>query len=260
MLAVVLGRFDLVRALGLGGIRSVVVTDRDDPIRHSRHVDSVVERDSLLGAVPEPGGRRPLFYDSDAALDYVARERERLAAAHSFVLPDPDLLADLLDKGRFQELARRRGLPVPRAWSDGSLADVRFPVVLKASPFRDGRWAALAGASKVLRVDDEAALREVVARLDGAAIGELFRVLRPRAGELIISVQQERGARTREFGRPDGRHLGFWRTYGDDFAERLEEGGFEVRPVGYRPAPEEASLYGIDPEEGFFICTKPGGS
>jgi SAM-dependent methyltransferase len=95
---------------------------------------------------------------------------------------------------------------------------------------------------------------------DRAAIAELFRVLRPRAGELVISVQQERGARTREFGRADGRHLGFWRTYGDDFAGRLEEGGFDVRPVGYRPAPEEASLYGIDPEEGFFICTKPGGS
>lgn len=94
---------------------------------------------------------------------------------------------------------------------------------------------------------------------DRAAIRELFRVLRPRLGELVVSVSQERGAPTREFGRADGRRMGFWRSYGDDFAERLKEGGFEVRPVSYGAAGGEQRRYGIDPDEGFFICTRPAG-
>jgi D-aspartate ligase len=190
MLAVVLGRFDLVRALGLGGIRSVVVAERGDPIRHSRYVDSLIAQDSLLAGVPSGDGRPPLFYDSDAALDHVARERERLGRAYSFVLPEPDLLADLVDKERFQELAKRRGLRVPRASrarADAEAVELRYPVVLKASPHRDGRWAELAGASKVLRVDDEATLRELAARLDGSRIDLLAQELVPGGEERIES-------------------------------------------------------------------------
>lgn len=92
---------------------------------------------------------------------------------------------------------------------------------------------------------------------DRAAIVEMRRVLRAGTGELIVSAAQARGERTREFGHADKNHLGFWRMYGDDFAERLTEGGLETRAVGYSPSAEECARYGIDSDDGFFICTSP---
>lgn len=95
---------------------------------------------------------------------------------------------------------------------------------------------------------------------DRAAIGELCRVLRPLTGELVVSASQERGQRTREFGRANERLMGFWRIYGDDFAGRLEEGGLKARPGDFELSAGERLRYGIDSEEGFFICTRPAGS
>lgn len=92
---------------------------------------------------------------------------------------------------------------------------------------------------------------------DRAAIREMHRVLRGRTGELIVSVSEERGAQTREFGHANKNHLGFWRVYGDDFVGRLEEAGLETRRVGYDLSAEECARYGIEPDEGFFICTRP---
>ena len=50
----VLGRIDLIRALGLGGIDSVVVASPDDPVRYSRHVRATLEAEG-----PERGYRAP---------------------------------------------------------------------------------------------------------------------------------------------------------------------------------------------------------
>jgi predicted ATP-grasp superfamily ATP-dependent carboligase len=189
MLAVVLGRIDLVRALGRGGIASVVVGDPDDPIRHSRFVSKVIPRTELLEHA-RGAAAPPLFYDSDAALEYVSRERGRLAEAYRFVLPEAGLLDDLLDKGRFQALAERAGLPVPRARrvaaGDGD-PDLRFPVIVKASPYRDRRWEEAAGSAKVLRVDDARGLRELVARLDGSGVELIAQELVPGGEERIES-------------------------------------------------------------------------
>jgi predicted ATP-grasp superfamily ATP-dependent carboligase len=190
MLAVVLGRIDLVRALWRGGVASVVVGDPADPIRHSRHVRKVIVREELLEHGRAAGGALPLFYDSDAALEFVAREREALAGAYRFVLPEPELLADLLDKGRFQELADRTGLPVPRArrvTAADSDFDFSFPVVVKASPYRDRRWEGVAGSAKVLRVDDAAGLRGLAGRLAGAGVELIAQELVPGGEDRIES-------------------------------------------------------------------------
>ena len=190
MLAVVLGRIDLVRALARAGIASVVAGDPADPIRHSRHVREVIEPDALLDYARGAGEPLPLFYDSDAALERIALERERLAAAYRFVLPDPELLADLLDKRRFQALAERAGLPVPRARTV-SAADAEpglaFPLILKASPYRDRRWDKVTGGEKVLRVDDAGALAELLGRLDGSGLGLIAQELVPGGEERIES-------------------------------------------------------------------------
>jgi len=95
---------------------------------------------------------------------------------------------------------------------------------------------------------------------DRAAIREMQRVLRAGAGKLIVSAAREARAETREFGRADKRHLGFWRVYGEDFAARLAEGGLEVSEVGHGVSAQDCVRYGIDSDEGFFICTKAASS
>ena len=203
MLAVVLGRIDLVRALGRARIASIVVGDPDDPIRHSRFVRDVIPRSALLDRSPGPG--TPLYYDSDDALEFVSGERDRLGEAYRFVIPERALLDDLLDKGRFQALAERTALPVPaarRVTAGGGDMDLRFPVIVKASPYRGPRWEEVAGSAKVLRVDDQRALREVAARLDGAGVELIAQELVPGAEDRIESYHvyvDDAGAVAAEF-------------------------------------------------------------
>lgn len=92
---------------------------------------------------------------------------------------------------------------------------------------------------------------------DRTAIRELFRVLRPGQGELIVSVPMIPGSSTEEYGFCDRKKSGHWRIYGDDFADRLAECGLSVRAVDYHPPAADLDCYGIAPEH-FYICTKPG--
>ncbi|MEA2368560.1 MAG: D-aspartate ligase [Thermoleophilaceae bacterium] len=181
-----LGRIDLVRALARADIASVVVGERGDPIRHSRHVVGVISREELFGV----GAPAPLFYDSDAALQFVSREREALTAAgFRFVVPAAGLVDELLDKGRFQELAGRLELPVPRSvrLAAEAVSELRFPVVVKATPYRDGRWESVASSSKVLRVEDADGLRAVAERVAAAGIEAIAQELIPGGEERIES-------------------------------------------------------------------------
>jgi len=90
---------------------------------------------------------------------------------------------------------------------------------------------------------------------DRAAIRELRRVLRPGSGELIISVPMSSGATTDEYGFPDPTQSGHWRVYGDDFVDRLAEGGLKARPVNFSLPAEDCRRYAFDPER-FYICQK----
>jgi predicted ATP-grasp superfamily ATP-dependent carboligase len=65
--------------------------------------------------------------------------------------------------------------------------DLRFPVIVKASPYRDRRWEEAAGSAKVLRVDDARGLRELVARLDGSGVELIAQELVPGGEERIES-------------------------------------------------------------------------
>jgi SAM-dependent methyltransferase len=92
---------------------------------------------------------------------------------------------------------------------------------------------------------------------DGQAIDELQRVLRRRAGELIVSVPMELGTVTCEYGFADPHKSGHWRIYGDDFADRLAESGLTVEVCSHQLSPEDCRRFGITPER-FYICRKNG--
>ena len=186
----VVGRIDLIRALGLGGIDSVVVASPGDTARYSRHVRAAIEADgparldALLDYAGSSSDRTPLFYDSDDSLLLISRARERLGEGYRFVIPPTSMVDDLLDKARFQALADRLDLPVPRGHRidlsrNSGGVDLEFPIVLKAVPYRDGRWDRVGFSSKVVRVDNQEELDGLWQRLAAADLDIVAQELVP---------------------------------------------------------------------------------
>ena len=167
MLALVMGDVDLVRALGLAGIRSACLGAPGAPARFSRHVERTLawddqwqRQDELVAALLRFGRAQPeppvIYPQTDAALLLVSRRREELSQAFRFVLSDAALIDDLVDKSRFQALAERHGLPVPAAYRSGSepgrpVPDVSYPAVVKPV-MRAGEWSAIGAGGKALHI------------------------------------------------------------------------------------------------------------
>ena len=131
-----LGGVNLVRALGLAGIPAIVASsDPDEPAFASRYchgrwfvpspaygnlaINAIVALGNRLCAVY--GRRIPLMYGSDEWLNLISAHRERLQRYFLLLLSEPLVAESLIEKDRFQSLARRRALPVPRtlAWGTG---------------------------------------------------------------------------------------------------------------------------------------------
>ncbi len=175
-LAVVLGDMDLVRPLGLAGVECAVAVPPGAASRFSRFTlvaldwahpwDSVEELVQSLIRFARTQAQRPvLFYQSDAELLLVSRNRERLGQVFQFVVPDQTLVEDLVDKERFQKLAQRLSLPVPRAHRlvlNGSFKaadlDLQYPIVLKPLTRRPDIWKTVTATGKARRVNSPAEL------------------------------------------------------------------------------------------------------
>ena len=146
-----LGSLTLLRPLGEAGIPAIVGSPyRDEPAFASRYCsgrllhrplgdeDAVAE--ALLAAgdrlVGHLGRRVPLFYGNDDYLNLIYAHREALERRFLLLLNDRAIGDALIDKDRFEALARARDLPVPRtlAW-DGEGRDAlelaEGPVLVK---------------------------------------------------------------------------------------------------------------------------------
>lgn len=163
---------------------------------HSRFTQAILpwgdfweNTDGLLEQLMSYGLRQPeppaLFYQEDAQLLLVSRHRASLAKAFRFIVPDADLVEDLVDKGRFHLLAERVGLPVPPTRrlrpTEGSEApdlDLPFPVVIKPLT-RTSAWPSIGGEAKALMADSPAALRELWPRLTSASDDLLVQTVIP---------------------------------------------------------------------------------
>jgi predicted ATP-grasp superfamily ATP-dependent carboligase len=195
-LACVMGDMDLVRPLGLAGIRCAVVTQPGGPALYSRFTSAALYWQDFWGGAEElvealvrfgaAQSEAPvLFYEQDPQLLLVSRHRESLARAFRFVIADPTLVEDLVDKGRFQALAERHGLPVPAARRIRPSADptpqdldLRYPVVIKPMTHRGWRRA-IRGSAKALQADSPEALRELWPQLAATGIELLVQELIP---------------------------------------------------------------------------------
>jgi D-aspartate ligase len=122
---VLLGGLNIVRALGLAGIPVVIASsERRTPSMASRYCAGMIELppiaereavvEKLIAAGRRFGVRIPLFYDNDDRLALVQDFRAALEPHFALLLNEPGLADALLEKARFQDLAERRGLPVPR--------------------------------------------------------------------------------------------------------------------------------------------------
>ena len=143
---ILLGGLNVVRALGLAGIPVIVASsERRTPSMASRYCKGVLELppmgqdassrdaivDTLVRAATKFGARLPLFYDNDDRLTLVQECRALLAPHFSLLLNEPALADALLEKSRFQALAERTGLPVPRRIEWHTLEAERGPVLVK---------------------------------------------------------------------------------------------------------------------------------
>lgn len=218
-LACVLGDMDLVRPLGLAGIRCAVATPEGSGLAYSRYTrrklpflaDGLGE-DELVEALMAFGTReaqRPvLYFEEDTHLLMVSRHRDRLATAFRFLLPPASLIEQLVDKARFQQLSQVLGLPVPRARvlhpREGAQApdlDLRYPLVVKPLTRRES-WAAIEEDGKAVRLDGPGDLRALWPRLTAASMDLMAQELVPGPESAIESYHvyvDERGAVAGEF-------------------------------------------------------------
>lgn len=185
-IACVLGDLDLVRPLGQAGIPCAVV-DHRDPVIYSRFIRARFkceekregETDPLVPALIRFAESQPeppvLFYETDPMLLLVSRHRDELASRFRFVLADAELVEDLADKARFQALAERLELPVPRAFHlvpgiPVSDLDLRLPVVVKPTLRCLKVWKPLAGQSKAVLADTPERLEAIWAQVAPAGV------------------------------------------------------------------------------------------
>lgn len=176
---------DVVRPLGRAGIDVAVVAQTGDPQRFSRFTRAIFEaagssegHEQLVERLIEFGRQQAsppvLFYADDEPLWVVSRFRDRLREAFTFVIPDHGLVCDLVDKARFQALAERLSLPVPRARVLDAAAEhappadlaLRFPIVVKpVNGSNRGGWTSLESRGKAHSVASAEDLRALWPRL-----------------------------------------------------------------------------------------------
>jgi D-aspartate ligase len=143
---VLLGGLHIVRALGMAKIPVIIASlERRTPAMASRHCSGTIAlppgagRAAIAEALVRDGRRlaaehgraAPLFYDNDDRLALVQDFRAELAPHFALLLNEPSLADALLDKAKFQALAERCRLPVPRRLKWEELAAERGPVLVK---------------------------------------------------------------------------------------------------------------------------------
>jgi D-aspartate ligase len=185
-LACVLGDTDLIRPLGLAGIRCAVLARPDSPKAQSRFVDARVKwadnwdqtdrmLENLLDFAATAAEPPILFFQNDGDLLFVSRNRSTLARRFRFRIVDRELVEALVDKSRFVELAHRSALPIPatsvlRVTGGPHTPDLpsEYPVIVKPLTRRDAMWRPLAGLAKALVVESPSAMAELWPRLVAA--------------------------------------------------------------------------------------------
>jgi D-aspartate ligase len=200
-----MGDADLVRALGMAGIRSACVTRAGWPAHRSRFTRTRVEwadnwgdpegllRNLLAFAadMPEPP---PLFFQHDGDLLFVSQNRDALRPHFRFTIAAAELVEMCMDKTLFIVLAERLGLPIPRSvmvWPAVQprppQLDLEPPLLIKPLTRRDDWWTPIAGHAKAIEVASYEALGHLWPRLAQAGVDLVVQELVPGGEDRIES-------------------------------------------------------------------------
>ena len=184
--ACVIGDMDLVRPLGLAGIPVVAAGPTGTETRWSRYTSGGISLpdlwsqqtaviDELIRFAVTEDEPPILFYQKDPAVLAISRFRSRLEPHFRFLVPEAELVEDLVDKARFRSRAEALGLPIPTTTivTAGdhleAIGELRFPVIVKPA-VRDNwehGWFRIAGRSaKAFDVRTESELATLLGRAD----------------------------------------------------------------------------------------------
>jgi predicted ATP-grasp superfamily ATP-dependent carboligase len=226
---------DLVRPLGLAGIKCAVAVPPGAASRYSRFTVQALDwahpwesPSELVQALVRFGkvqsDRPVLFFQSDGDLLLVSRNRELLQKFFRFSIADQELVEDLVDKERFQALAERLQLPVPPAQRLHSTPDLpkltlRFPIIVKPLTRRPELWKIVAKSGKALRIDTAQEFRSKWPELNASGVEMLAQELIPGGECRIESYHVYVDDDGRILGEFTGRKLRTYpREYGDSTA------------------------------------------
>ena len=183
--ACVLGDISMVRALGIQGIPvAVATTAESDKCTGSRYCKDVIK---IPGWLQDPAktvsaltnwadnhdSPPVLFYQTDMDVVWISRFRDQLTKHYRFVLPDSELVEDLVDKARFYDRATKQNIPIPPTQIiDNDLPVKRqcadwtfFPCIVKPI-IRTAIWhRTVTEGKKALHIDSKKKLETVLEKL-----------------------------------------------------------------------------------------------
>lgn len=222
-MACVVGEIDILRALAVAGIPCAAVAHRGGSTRYSRATKARIDLppswtlDQLVATLMAWGSTQPerpvLFYDGDWHLLAVSQHREQLRGAFRFVVPEHELVMDMVDKERFMALTARCALPVPKAVAlvPGASIDteLRFPAVVKPLTRAHDSWKPLS-AQKAIQVDSMSQLQRLLERIEPSGMSVIVQEMVPGPETLIESFHAYVDADGRTVGAFTGAKI---RTY-----------------------------------------------
>lgn len=140
-----LNALGIVRSLACKSIPILLVTSGNGPAVRSRYSQKYLveqtEGESLIAALKSIGRSLPLkpvlYLTQEKSVASVSQRRDEILPYYHITLPDQEILATLMHKESFQQLAERFGSTIPAAVRLQSAMDLeklhglRFPCVLK---------------------------------------------------------------------------------------------------------------------------------
>lgn len=202
-----MGDMDLLRPLALAGIPCAVVGRRGVRSLYPRYAQSTLVWDDDTSDIEG-------LVETLVDFGKTQRFRERLMQAFRFVVADPILVEDLVDKARFQALVERHGLPVPAARRFPAVFEpaelgLRFPLIVKPLT-RLNRWNDRFGLRKALCAENIEVLRAMWPQLRDIGLEFLAQQLIPGTEPRIESYYCYTDAQGRVAGEFTGPKI---RTY-----------------------------------------------
>jgi len=167
----------VLRSLAARSVRCWVLGPPSGPAFHSRHGTKIPCADTggpglllVLASLASKSSRpRVIFLTEEMSVRTLSAARDQLSSDDHLTFPSPPIVEALLDKTRFQTLAKGYGFAIPRAATLSSetdlrdLASLRFPCVLKPAYRHDGYGARFQKAYVVASPDEAATLYRQIA-------------------------------------------------------------------------------------------------